>query len=230
MSEVIKKLLIQDAEFYGEGARMTSGRLQMWAEVLSGYDPIQVKKAMLKKRTESERRFQPFPADLIETIFGYETAEEAWASAPKDDDSSAVCSNEAMIALGAAMPLIIQGDMYGARLTFIARYDEEVKKAIFEKRKPKYIASLGFDKSRQDAVLLKGVDEGKISPMLALDKSQTLQIPDSILKKYELEHNVKLQLAAPEKPEETVSDEQREKVSSLVKKFLGSAKKMEDTE
>ncbi len=207
---------------------MTSGRLQMWSDVLLGYDPILIRKAMLKKRTEADRRFQPFPADLVTTIFGYESAEEAWAGAPKDENSSAVCSNETMIALGACMQILRDGDMYSARLCFFARYDEEVKKAIFEKRKPKYIASLGFDKSKHDAVLLKGVDEGKISPLLALDKSYTLQIPDSIMKKYELEHKVKLQITAPEKPEEPVTDEQRERVSSLVKGFLESTKKIED--
>jgi hypothetical protein len=99
---------------------------------------------------------------------GRPDAEEAWASIPKDESSSAVISEEMSASLGVIKDLIYAGDDIAARMAFKEVYKKEVQKARSKGTRPIWFASLGDDKSGREAALLEGAASGRITAKKAL--------------------------------------------------------------
>ena len=94
-------------------------------------------------------RFFPLPADIAAQLpneaSAWLTADEAWASCPKDESDSAAMCDEIASALYLAKDLIEFGDMVAARRAFIDNYSRLVDEAKREGRNPVWWASLGHN-------------------------------------------------------------------------------------
>lgn len=134
---------------------------RVMAEDLARYPEPQVIEALTRCRRELKGRLTI--ADVLTRIDdGRPDAEEAWALMPKDEDSSVVWTDEMARAYGAAYPLIRSDEMIPARMAFLERYRNEVRKARDKGRPVKWTPSLGHDAGSRESVLVEAAKLGRL--------------------------------------------------------------------
>lgn len=88
--------------------------------------------------------------------------EQAWAQVPLTEAQSAVWTEEAAQAFGAALPLIERGDMVAARMAFKECYTEAVNRARDAGKPARWTITLGFDVEARKHVLEAAVADGRL--------------------------------------------------------------------
>ena len=137
------------------------------------------RKLMTRHITTSQ--YFPKPSDILSSFRKNDKpgAEEAWAMMPKGEDESVIWIQEMAVAFGAASPLMIDGDMIGARMAFKEVYERELAKNM----PTKWMASFGRDKSGREAALEQAVSLKRLSLETALkfmpESEQLLQLTNN---------------------------------------------------
>lgn len=155
--------------------------LKLWWAVLSRYDIEQVRGGFNRFVSSKESKFPPVPAHIIDAIEANcpdtrPGADEAWASIPMDEYSSAVMTQEMAEALHIAQPLLNAGDKIAARMAFKEAYARIVEGNKRNGIQPKWFPSLGSDKEGRESVLADAVRLGRLSA----DHAIKLLPPDKV--------------------------------------------------
>lgn len=144
---------------------------------LAAYPQRNVCKAL--ERCMRELRGRITLADILERVFDYPTADEAWAKCPRSEADTVVWTAEAAAAYGCAASLIESGDLVAARRAFIEAYGSHVREAVRNRKPPKYTISLGYDKTMRRDVISRAIEDG------VLPRSIANSFPDLALPAYD---------------------------------------------
>lgn len=145
------------------GHELTDAALAIMAQDLEEYPVDDVRNALTKVRRECSRFTL---AEVIKRLpNGFIGANEAWASFPKDENATAVVTNEAQQAWGAAVELYYGGDAIGARMAFIETYNRVVSET--KDRVPRYVVTLGHNRDGRADPIIQAVEQGKLPPQKA---------------------------------------------------------------
>jgi len=162
--QVIEALMVT-AQIMGTELSELAARVMV--RDLEQYPAPAILEALRRVRREVSGRLTL--AAIIERIpDGRPTPEEAWAMCPKDESVTVVWTDEMAAAYGAAAPLLKAGDMVQARLAFLERYREELRRARDEGRPVRWWPSLGHDPAGRAAVLEEAVRMGRLPAEHAL--------------------------------------------------------------
>jgi len=161
------------------GREISPEAAMVMAQDLAQYPANVVVQALANLRRDAKARFST--GAIIEQIEklqpdGRPGADEAWAMIPKDEDASAVMTQEMADALRFAQPLLDEGDKIAARMAFKDAYSRIVEQNKLAGRKPSWFPSLGQSKEGRDAALAEGVRLGR----LGADHAIGLLAPDKI--------------------------------------------------
>jgi len=164
MSMELLKAIAATAEL--TGTTLSVEAVNMMLDDLQGYGEQNVLKALSRCRKEVKGRLTL--ADIISRIDdGRPGTEKAWGMIPKEESLSCLWTDEMRTAYGAASPLMIDGDMIGARMAFKEEYEKQLTIARDEKRLVKWTVSFGFDVQHREDVLLAGIDKKMITAQQA---------------------------------------------------------------
>ncbi len=145
------------------GREISTAAAMMIVQDLSPYADQEILDAL--SRCRRELKFFPTVADIVSRIQandGRPGVEEAWSLCPISEAQSAVWTEEARDAFfQAALPLI--DDLVAARMAFKECYDKLVAQARAQGKPAKWEVSLGHDKLGRERVLVKAVQQGRIS-------------------------------------------------------------------
>jgi len=166
MTQRLIQELSVTAELFNQ--TMSPGRLKMTVSDLAAYGEDDVANALARCRKEC--KFMPTIADIIERMPNQHPAvDEAWSIAPKEEDSTAVVTDEIMEAWGCALALWDDGEKTAARMAFKAAYERAVSSAMAESKRPKWWVSMGSDSRGRVGPIFDAVTKGRISPTRAAD-------------------------------------------------------------
>lgn len=193
--------------------------LRIWWASLQNYDLANVSAAFSEYAMRG--KFAPKPADILGILDrllpdGRPGADEAWAMIPKDEQSSAVMTEEMAEALGIARPLLDEGDKIAARMAFKEAYARIVGANKTAGIKPKWFPSLGADKAGRDLVIAEAVRLGRLGAAHAIG----LTAPDNVQSM--LENAGENNLALEYRPEDTAKA--RENLARLREMLMGKTK------
>ena len=149
-------------------AKLTPQSGMIWLSLMNNYPLSSVKDALLNHVQHSV--FAPKPADMINFIKnqdGRPSADEAWAMIPRNESVSAVLSQDMLTAMGAAQPLLDEGDQVAARMAFKESYNRLITEARNNSIPVEWFPSLGDDKYGREAVVKEAVRLGRISEVHA---------------------------------------------------------------
>lgn len=166
-TESLIKAVIATAEVMG--TELSRDGARVFCADLSEYPEPAVMNALARARREVRGRLTL--SDVIQRIDdGRPGSDEAWAMVPRTEADSVVWTNEMSEAFfSSALPLMEAGDDIAARMAFKQTYDRLISQARNEKRPPMWVASLGFDKGKREAVVRKAVELGRLSPSQAVN-------------------------------------------------------------
>ena len=106
--------------------------------------------------------------------------ETAWAMCPKSEDVSVVWTEEMALAFKGPRDLLIEGDPIAARMAFKEAYISAVTAARNERKPPRWIVSLGYDKLDRVRALAEAVTMQRLTADHALelagDQEEALRI------------------------------------------------------
>lgn len=159
--EKLVRLLVATAEVVGDEIRPAAAALMV--EDLAAYPLPALEAALTACRRELKGRLSL--AAIIERIDdGHPSPNQAWALAvpAADERNTVVWTREMQSAWSVAYPLVVRGDMIGARVAFLEAYAKAVKDARGAQRPAAYSAALGFDVSGRAVVLLQAVERGQL--------------------------------------------------------------------
>lgn len=144
------------------GKVFSEAAARVFVSDLDGYDEHAVIGALTRCRKEVRGLLTV--GDVISRLDdGRPGPEEAWAMCPKDEDVSAVMTQEMAESFGVASSLISSGDLVQARMAFLEKYRSLVSKSREEKNPVSWFPSLGNDKGGRASVLIEAVKLGRIS-------------------------------------------------------------------
>lgn len=183
--EIAKALAVM-AKLMPGGERIDEDSGDFLINALSDYDQEAVLKSL--RRCFKELKFFPTVSEIIDRIDdGRPGTEEAWALAPKHDDSAAYLNDEIMGAWKSANDLLREGgDMIAARMTFKEVYERVVKENRSSGKVPKWFLSRasgrGSEVSNQ-AAMRDAIEKKRISiqSVLALLPDFTLSTTENKL-------------------------------------------------
>lgn len=162
-----KSILVSTMSVYGN--EISADVMRIWWAALSTHSMDEVRLAFSRHIQDTRSgRFAPKPADILSIIEAFKPdgrlgADEAWAMIPHDEASSAVITDEMAEALRIAQPLIDEGDMIAARMTFKEAYSRIVATNKSLGKSPRWFASLGHDPVGREAALNAAVEMGRLS-------------------------------------------------------------------
>lgn len=144
------------------GTRLSEAAAEMLLSDLSCYPAPAVLQALTRCRKELKGRLTL--AEIISRIDdGRPGPDEAWAMLPWDEDTTAVLTEEMMLAQGVARALWQHGDRTGARAAFRECYIRLCTEAREAGRPVSWQVSLGWDASSREAVLQEAAKLGRIN-------------------------------------------------------------------
>ena len=146
------------------GAKITPASILIWTNLMNNYPFSSVKDALLNHVQHSS--FAPKPADMINFIKeqdGRPSADVAWSMIPRNESVSAVLSQDMLTAMGAAQPLLDEGDQVAARMAFKESYNNLINEARNNSIPVEWFPSLGDDKYGRESVIKEAVRLGRIN-------------------------------------------------------------------
>lgn len=160
MSKAIIEAIAVTAEL--TGTELSKAALVAMEADLSAYTEQSVLDALTRCRRELTGRLT-LAAVLSRIDDGRPGAEEAWAMAPKTEAESAVWTREMAQAWGVAIDLYNAGDKVGARMAFKETYERLCTEARNNRVPVRWEPTLGQDVEGREAVLLKAVEQGRLT-------------------------------------------------------------------
>lgn len=160
------------------GLEIKPNAAALLAEDLAIYPRNVLAKAMQRVRTEHTGRLTPKAIlDRIDEVMGRPGANEAWAQAVQalDERNTVVWTSEMSDAWLLARDVAAEGDMVGARMSFISAYERLVRTARDERRMPEVTVSIGWDGQLRAVALEKAVQMGYLSPAQAAEHRPALE-------------------------------------------------------
>lgn len=165
------KLLDDAYDMISAGEKSLSAAAKaMFFRAVAKY-PMNVFRAALHAHLLSkEGKFLPQPAHIIAQIEamveqdGRPGAEEAWAIAltARDEESTVVWTQETAAAFVICRPVLDSSGAISARKAFLEAYTRLVNEARTAGTAPEWVASIGWDKSRQVAAIKGAVNMGRL--------------------------------------------------------------------
>lgn len=157
-SRVFKAIAVT-AELCG-GREFSEAAVKQFAADLSAYPEESVLKALDRCRRELQRSLTL--AAVLERIDdGRPGPEEAWSMLPHDEDTTAVWTTEMAEAWGIVRDL--ERDPIAMRMAFKEAYLRIMGNARATGAAPIWQASLGWDARGREAVLVRAVEQGRLS-------------------------------------------------------------------
>jgi hypothetical protein len=154
------------AEIMGTQLQPTS--LMVMADDLSGYPLEKVLIALTRCRREITGKLTLAAViDRLNSNDGRPGADEAWGMIPRNESVSAVLSQDMLTAMGAAQPLLDEGDQVAARMAFKESYNRLITEARNNSIPVQWFPSLGDDKNGREAVVKEAVRLGRVSEVHA---------------------------------------------------------------
>jgi hypothetical protein len=148
---------------------------RVFADDIAAYPEPQVLAALRKCRREVRGALTV--QDVVSRLDdGRPGPDEAWASIPKDEAVTVVCTEEMAQALGIVQPLLDDGDRVGARFAFRDAYARLVAEARNAGRPVQWMASLGHDPQQRERAVIEAVEQGKLP---AAHAQQFLPAPEA---------------------------------------------------
>ncbi|MDD5392433.1 MAG: hypothetical protein PHE17_05375 [Thiothrix sp.] len=203
------------------GQQITTGAIMVIADDLGGYNAEMIEAALKRVRLECR---QLTPANILERLDdGRMTPEEAWSAIPRTEYETVIWSGEMQAAWAVAAPVLQNGDRIGARMAFLEKYREEVRRSRAECRHPKWSVSLGEDRQHREQVLKISVESGRLPRDYALKL-----LPSSSFKataggmKLLSAASAAAALPAPDKPKESTPEQITEQVERIMREVFGS--------
>lgn len=165
-------------DLIGSGANKTISPTAkaMFFKAMAPYSIEQFRMALNAHCMDKQRgRFTPKPADIVEQIEGLTggdgrpSDDEAWAIAltSQDEADTVVWTTETAEAYRICQPVMETGDKVGARMAFKDAYNRLIAASRQAGRPAQWVASLGWDKTRQAEVLKKAVTAGLLPAPMA---------------------------------------------------------------
>lgn len=145
------------------GTQLSDAAARVMALDLARYSEPQVLGALTRCRRELRLRGLTIEAVISRLNDGRPGAEEAWASAPKNEVQSVVWTDEMAQAWGIAAPLLAEGDAIAARMAFVETYRKLVQAARDAGTPVRWTPSLGHDPAGRESVLLDAVRMGRLT-------------------------------------------------------------------
>lgn len=212
-SNVIKSL--KNIPFLKSPDKITPEMVAMYWAALEHRTLSDVKLALNRHIQDADRgRFFPLPADIAAQLpseaNAWLTADEAWATCPKDESVSAAMCDEIGAALGIAADLIGMGDMIAARRAFIDHYNRLANEAKQEGRNAKWWPSLGHDKFGRYKAKVEVVERNN----LMLRPSERLALPGP-----EITNQESMKSLISSIPVKSIDSEERKKLSENLKRL-----------
>ena len=158
------KALVQAIAVAAEltGTELSKVGARVMAQDLAAYPERQVLRAL--QRCRKELRGRMTIADVIARLDdGRPGPEEAWAMLPKDEAASCFWSDDMRNAFFTARPLILEGDLVAARMSFLEAYRSAILRARDDGAPLQWSFSPGTDKSGRELVILDAVEKGRLS-------------------------------------------------------------------
>lgn len=164
MSDMMKELAITVEV---TGTELSKGAVQVFEETLKRYPQDAVIKALQKCRVEITGKLSL--AHIIQRIDdGRPGAEQAWAMIPKDEETTAVMTQEMLTAWGVASSLYYEGDEVAARMAFRETYTRDCEQARACNIAVAWKVSLGHAKDGRADPIIEAVRSGRITHERAL--------------------------------------------------------------
>lgn len=158
-SKQLIETLVGTAEIMGGELSLGSARIML--DDLEGFSEDQILAAL--KRVRQERSGKLTLSDIVDRIDdGRPGPQEAWAMCPMNEKDTVVWTSEIEKAFNVAYPLLSQGDKIGARMAFLEAYKREIQLSRSEKRKVKWVISLGHDITGREHPVVTAVEKGLI--------------------------------------------------------------------
>lgn len=143
------------------GRTFTPNAAAMFVQDLAGYTEPAVLNALARCRREV--RGMLTLADVIARIDdGRPTADEAWASVPRDEQTTVVWTSEAAQSWAVCEDLLAAGDPIAARMAFRDAYNRIVAEARDSRRPVEWRVSLGHDKRGRENPIREAVAKGRL--------------------------------------------------------------------
>lgn len=159
-SENLIEALAVTAELLG--TQLSGGAKRVMLMDLDAYPESAVILALGKCRRELKGRLTI--AEIVARIDdGRPGAEEAWAMIPRDEDATAVWTEEMVAAWAVARQMINAGEEIPARMAFKEKYLALVADARNSGRGVVWSVSLGQDANERETALSAAVSAGRIS-------------------------------------------------------------------
>ncbi len=163
-SDKFKKMLDAVMEVYDR--QVSSNARKIWWKTLRPYSLDQVAQALWAHAESS--KFAPRPADVIEFLRnadGRPSADEAWAIALQsaDEHATVVTNDEIAEALGAAAPILAEGDRVAARMAFKSAYERVTEQSRDAGIAVNWWPSLGRDPRGREAALRTAESKGQLT-------------------------------------------------------------------
>lgn len=172
--EIARQLVIA-AEVMG--TPITEAAAEVMARELAGYADDEVNTAIRRCMREHTGRLT-LAAILQRIDLGHLGPEEAWALCPRDESESVVWTDEISEAFGAARLLRASGDETAARMAFREAYTRIMQRARDERRKPRWLPSLGHDVGGREGPIREAVAVGRL-PASSLEELPPPKLPRS---------------------------------------------------
>ena len=150
-----------------------SNAMRVWFRLLEQF-PLEMVQRAFDHFVATEPKFPPTPA-AIRDLLGANAdnrpgVDEAWAIAltSRDEAETIVWTTETAEAFAACRPVLDMGDEVGARMAFKDAYGRITGAAKQRGEPVRWVASVGFDKARREAVLRKAESAGLLpAPQVA---------------------------------------------------------------
>ncbi|WP_462381270.1 hypothetical protein [Pseudomonas sp. Marseille-QA0892] len=156
------------AEALGQTISPTTARI--FAQDLVKYPAEEIRSALLAcRRTLTGRLTLAAIQQQLYELDGRPEPNEAWAIAviAVDEENSVVLTEEILLALGVARPVLSTGDPVGARMTFLSTYQRLVANSRSQVAPVKWLLSQGYAADRRQMAISDAVRLGRIEPTIA---------------------------------------------------------------
>lgn len=118
--------------------------------------------AIRRARREVSRLTLASIVERVEHADGHPGADAAWAMCPRSEADTVVWTDQMAEAYRVAYPLLQCGDQIGARMAFRDEYERLVDQARQKREPPTWRVSLGTDRDRREAPIMRAVELGRL--------------------------------------------------------------------
>ncbi|WP_312924227.1 hypothetical protein [Stutzerimonas nitrititolerans] len=148
------------------GQTMSPNAAKIMAQDLARFSLETIRSALLEcRRTLTGRLTLAAIHNQIHSLDGRPEPNEAWAIAlnAEDENNSVVLTEEVLLALGAARPVLSAGDAVGARMAFLSAYQRLVDENRRQAIPPKWQLSQGYAADRRKQAISDAVRLGRLT-------------------------------------------------------------------